>query len=188
VLDGLRRQRGRIDAGKVLPPAQDQLNRWAPVLQPAVDRAYAAGGTAVAPGSASDDGAVSDELLTELTTSVVSPLRDRLETSLGSIDARNPADAEIAIAQSLGARYREWRGQGLDEALGDAVAVAYARGQYDAAPRGARLRWVPARVGKCPDCDDNALEPTTRGEPFPTGQQYPPAHPSCRCFLVVAAD
>jgi DivIVA domain-containing protein len=188
VLDGLRRQRGRIDAGKVLPPAQDQLNRWAHVLQPAVDGAYAAGGAAVAPGSGSPDATVPDELLTELTASVVSPLRDRLETSLGSIDARNPADAEIAIAQSLGARYREWRSQGLDEALGDALAVAYARGQYDAAPRGARLRWVPARVGKCPDCDDNALEPTTRGAAFPTGQQYPPAHPGCRCFLVVAAD
>jgi hypothetical protein len=141
----------------------------------------------MAPASAdSADSAVPPELATELATSVAAPLRDRLETSLASIDARNPADAEIAIAQSLGARYREWRSQGLDDALGDAVALAYARGQYDSAPRGARLRWVPARVGKCPDCDDNALEPTTKGDSFPTGQQYPPAHPGCRCFLVLA--
>jgi hypothetical protein len=47
------------------------------------------------------------------------------------------------------------------------------------------LRWVPAEVGRCPDCDDNALEPTARNEPFPTGQQFPPAHPGCRCFLAV---
>jgi DivIVA domain-containing protein len=189
VLDGLRRQRGKIDARKVLPPADDQRNRWAHVLQSAVDRAYAAGGAALAPAagaSGSADATAPPALLTELTAGLVSPLRDRLESSLASIDARNPADAEIAIAQSLGARYREWRGQGLDDALGDVVAVAYARGQYDAVPRGTRLRWVPARLGKCPDCDDNALEPTTKGEAFPTGQQYPPAHPGCRCFLVVA--
>ena len=47
------------------------------------------------------------------------------------------------------------------------------------------LRWVPAEVGRCPDCDDNALEPTARSEPFPTGQRFPPAHPGCRCFLAL---
>jgi hypothetical protein len=44
---------------------------------------------------------------------------------------------------------------------------------------------VPALVGKCPDCDDNALEPTVKGSDFPTGQPHPPAHPGCRCLLVV---
>ena len=60
--------------------------------------------------------------------------------------------------------------------------AAYARGVYDAAPDGARLRWVPAGSGKCPDCDDNALEPTVKGSDFPTGQPHPPAHPGCRCL------
>ncbi len=43
LLDGLRRQRGKIDTAKVLPALEDQLARWAHVLQPAVDAAYAAG-------------------------------------------------------------------------------------------------------------------------------------------------
>ena len=47
-----------------------------------------------------------------------------------------------------------------------------------------KLRWLPVQTGHCPDCDDNALEPTTKGEKFPTGQAHPPAHPGCRCFLV----
>jgi DivIVA domain-containing protein len=189
VLDGLRRQRGKIDATKVLPAREDQLSRWAHVLQPSIDAAYAAGTATMAPTSSiGADGAATapSALLTELASAVVVPLRDRLETSLENIDARTPADAEIAIAQRLGARYREWRGQNLDDALGDAVAEACTRGVYDAAPAGAQLRWVPARLGKCPDCDDNALEPTTRGETFPTGQPYPPAHPGCRCLLVLA--
>jgi hypothetical protein len=184
ILDGLRRQRGKIDTTKVLPSLEDQLARWAHVLQPAVDTAYAAG----ADSAGGSVGAAPRALLTELATGSVAPLRDRLAGSLDSIDARTPADTEIAIAQSLGARYREWRGEQLEQALGDALAVAYSRGVYDAAPDGARLRWVPATVGKCPDCDDNALEPTVKGSDFPTGQPHPPAHPGCRCVLVLDPD
>ena len=187
VLDGLRRQRGKIDVAKVLPATEDQLSRWAHVLQPSVDLAYAAGASSMA--SASGDAAtaaVPGALLTELATAVVTPLRTRLDTSLESIDAKSPADVEISIAQRLGARYREWRGQDLEEVLGDALTAAFARGAYDAAPQGTQLRWVPARVGKCPDCDDNALEPTLRGDDFPTGQSHPPAHPGCRCLVVLA--
>jgi DivIVA domain-containing protein len=183
LLDGLRRQRGKIDTGKVLPAVDDQVARWAHVLQPAVDTAYSAGAATVE--GAAGAGAAPRALLTELSTAVVTPLRERLGSSLEQIDARTPADTEIAIAQSLGARYREWRGEQLEGVLGDALAAAWSRGVFDAAPDGARLRWVPAVVGKCPDCDDNALEPTVKGSEFPTGQPHPPAHPGCRCLLVV---
>ncbi|HEX9505413.1 MAG TPA: hypothetical protein VGA62_05345, partial [Acidimicrobiia bacterium] len=181
ILDGLRRQRGKIDTTKVLPALEDQLARWAHVLQPAVDSAYSSG----AASAGGVLGGAPRALLTELSTSAVTPLRDRLASSIGTIEARTPADAEIAVAQRLGARYREWRGQELDSVLGDAVAVAYSRGVYDAAPAGSRLRWIPAHEGKCPDCDDNSLEPTVKGSEFPTGQAYPPAHPGCRCLLVI---
>ena len=184
VLDGLRRQRGKIDLGKVLPSQDEQISRWAHVLQPAVDTAYSAGATA----GGGARGAAPRALLTELATYSVAPLRDRLSVALEAVDTRSPADAEIVVAQRLGARYREWRGQELETVLGDSLAMAYARGVYDAAPGGARLRWVAAREGKCPDCDDNALEPTVKGSDFPTGQLHPPAHPGCRCVLVVDTD
>jgi DivIVA domain-containing protein len=184
ILDGVRRQRGKIDVDKVLPSPDDQLARWAHVLQPAVDRAYGAGAASV--------GATTDRapapVLAEMAAVVVDPLRERLASSLASIDEPTPADTEIAIAQRLGARYREWRSQHLDPVLGDVMAAAHTRGVYDAAPEGSQLRWVPFVVGKCPDCDDNALEPTVRGSEFPTGQQYPPAHPGCRCSIVVDTD
>jgi DivIVA domain-containing protein len=179
VLDGLRRQRGKIDLAKVLPTKEEQLTRWAHVLQPSVDQAYSLG-AASAEGSV---GATPRALLTELAEAAVSPLRDRLASSLDSVEARTPADMEIAVAQRLGARYREWRGQELENVLGDALAVAYSRGVYDAVPDGTRLRWIPSHEGKCPDCDDNSLEPTVKGGEFPTGQKFPPAHPGCRCLL-----
>lgn len=68
--------------------------------------------------------------------------------------------------------------------VGDALAAAWALGVYDATPPGRTLQWIPMVEGNCPDCDDNALEPTVRGRQFPTGQPFPPAHPGCRCLLV----
>jgi hypothetical protein len=125
-------------------------------------------------------------MVTGMVEVLVTPLRERLlaavEDTLG--DDANPD----VIAHRIGARYREWKGQELDNRIGDLLAAAYARGVYDAAPEGSRLRWVPAEQGQCPDADDNALEPTRRGGRFPTGQQFPPAHPGCRCLLAVAHE
>ena len=180
VLDGLRRQRGKIDLTKVLPGKDEQLTRWAHVMQPSVDQAYSLG-AASADGSV---GATPRALLSELADAAVAPLRDRLSSSLESVEARTPADMELAVAQRLGARYREWRGQELDAVLADSLAVAYSRGVFDAVPDGTRLRWIPTHEGKCPDCDDNSLEPTVKGGEFPTGQKFPPAHPGCRCLLI----
>jgi hypothetical protein len=57
---------------------------------------------------------------------------------------------------------------------------------YDGAAAGTVLHWIPIAVGRCADCDDNALEPTVKGAAFPTGQVHPPAHPGCRCLLAPA--
>ena len=121
VLDGLRRQRGKIDTTKILPAVDEQVSRWAHVLQPAVDRAYAEGAGTVENGASATGTSAPGALLTELARGAVEPLRGRLEDSLASVDTRSPADTEIAIAQALGARYREWRAQDLDTVLGDAL-------------------------------------------------------------------
>ena len=111
------------------------MARWAHVLQPAVDTAYSAGAATVGAGRPGRRRAPGAAL--ELSTAVVAPLRERLGDSLEQIDARTPADTEIAVAQSLGARYREWRGEPLEGALGDAMAVAWSRGRVR---RGTRRR------------------------------------------------
>ena len=43
--------------------------------------------------------------------------------------------------------------------------------------------------GPCPDCDDNVLSGVLRkGSEFPTGHQWAPAHPGCRCLVVAASS
>lgn len=185
VLDALRRQRGRLTSEKLLPPLPQQVANWAEVMAPAIIEAYVAARAAASPNGEAVSTAP-QRMVTGMVEVLVAPLRERL---LAAVDDTLAEDAEPeVIAQRIGARYREWRGEELDSRIGDLLAAVYARGVYDAAPEGSRLRWVPAEQGQCPDADDNALEPTRRGERFPTGQQFPPAHPGCRCLLAIVND
>jgi len=95
-----------------------------------------------------------------------------------------PGETTHQVAERIGARYREWKNRSAESSVEDALVGAYARGRYDLATDEAVLTWCTPPGGCCPDCTDNALEPTRRGETFPTGQHHPPAHPGCRCTVV----
>jgi hypothetical protein len=125
-----------------------------------------------------------DELASRLGRSLVEPLRHRIERSFDDCDG----DLE-EVTERLRALYREWKGQHIGAAVRHFTAAAYAWGAYEAAPEGAKLRWLVDRTGEaCPDADDNALAgPVAKGTAFPTGDRCAPAHPGCRC-LVVPAD
>ncbi len=176
VLDRIRTVKGRPVALDVLPTIAVQVSVLAATLRGPVDAAY--GGGRVAAGAGRTGGAPT-AMVDGLAATMVERLHERL---VGAIDGAAGDDA--SVTQRLGARYREFKGQELDAIVGDTLAAAWALGVYDATPKGATLRWVAAVEGQCPDCDDNALEPTVKGEAFPTGQPHPPAHPGCRCLLV----
>ena len=159
----------------MLAPETDVLAAWTEVLREAVDEAYGAGRAAAGGESARAD----DALVREAAATIVLPVRERIATA---IDTGEDGDTG-GLVERIGARFREWKNQSLEEALVDALTVAWARGVYDASPDGAVLRWIPVTEGRCADCDDNGLEPTVKGSSFPTGQLHPPAHPGCRCLL-----
>jgi DivIVA domain-containing protein len=175
LLDGVRRHKGRPTAAQVLPSDEDVQKKWGGVLRAALDTAYGAGRTA----AGGEPSAATDELADEAAAAVVFPLRERLTAAIDSGD-----EDATGLVERIGARYREWKNQSLERALQDALSFAWSRGAYDASPDGAVLQWIPLAEGRCSDCDDNALEPTIKGQSFPTGQPYPPAHPGCRCLLV----
>ncbi len=152
------------------------IETWATVVRSGLDRSYAAGRAAVG----ADEVSAPPDLVEEAVRYLVVPLRERLAVA---IDDANDGYSTSLVIERIGARYREWKLQSLEALVGDVVANAWSRGVFDAVPDGTVLQWVPASDGRCADCDDNALEPTTKGEPFPTGQWHPPAHPGCRCLL-----
>ncbi|HZJ25966.1 MAG TPA: DivIVA domain-containing protein [Acidimicrobiia bacterium] len=182
VLDALRRHKGTPTADALLPSPEARAEAWADVLEPAIDEIYRAAGRSVAGSGGGVPPGIARATLVELAIGFAAPLHERVEAAFTSADA-----SDEDVTQRLGARYREWRTQQLADALVEVLSAAWVRGSLDAAPPDARLHWITPVRGCCPDCDDDALEPTKRGEAFPTGKLSPPAHPGCRCVLGIAA-
>jgi hypothetical protein len=186
LLDSVRRIRGRVEASRILPEPEKQHVAWSAVVEPTIDEAYSVGRALT--GRGRRPARAPRRLVAELAAGLITPLRERLTVAIEAVVAdgpyESPAELHAALGPIVSARYREWRSDRLEGLLGDLLAAAYARGAFDATPSGVRLRWVPAEVGQCPDADDNQLEPTVKGQCFPTGQPYPPAHPGCRCLIV----
>jgi DivIVA domain-containing protein len=178
LLDAVRRHKGRPRSEQVLPDGDELVRGWASGLQESIRAAYGAGRVAV--GAAEVE--VPPELVQEAAESIVAPLRERITIAIDSGDEGDTG----GLVERIGARYREWKNQTLEEALQDALSSAWSRGVYDGVPDGSVLWWVPVDPGRCSDCDDNGLEPTVKGKPFPTGQAFPPAHPGCQCLLAPA--
>jgi DivIVA domain-containing protein len=178
LLDAVRRHKGRPTSEQVLVPESDLLSSWVELLHDAVDEAYGAGRAAVGVDVVPADATMAREAA----ETIVLPLRERIASA---IDAGEAGDTS-GLVERIGARFREWKNQSLEELLVDELSGAWSRGVYDASPDGAVFRWVPLVEGRCADCDDNGLEPTTKGSSFPTGQLHPPAHPGCRCLLAPA--
>ena len=182
VLDRVRRHKGQPKAESVLPATDAQVSAWAAVVLSAVSEAYQLGRG----GEGDEPAAVPDDLAPELARALVEPLRDRLVAAIDG--AHEPGETTNQVAERIGARYREWKNRSAEASVEDVLVAAYARGRYDTAADDAVLTWSTPPGGCCPDCDDNALEPTRKGETFPTGQPYPPAHPGCRCTVLSGAS
>ena len=185
VLDGLRRL-GTAAAAAVLPPADAQVAGYRDAAVPWLQQAARAGvGFVSDPESGTDaenDHPALDAQADALARDLVEPLRERLSRALaGAADADDPS----VVAESLRATYRQWKVSQVEECARHHVMAAFSLGAFAAMPDVATLQWLVDDDGHCPDCDDNALAgPTPKGEPFPTGQLHPPAHPGCRCLLV----
>jgi hypothetical protein len=175
LLDAVRRHKGRPTAAQVLVPEADLRSAWSGVVRDAIDAAYGAGRVAVGADSADAEHALVDEAA----ETIVMPLRERI---VSAIDTGEDGDTS-GLVERIGARFREWKNQSLEDTLEDVLVLAWSRGVYDGSPEGAVLRWIPVVEGRCSDCDDNGLEPTVKGSAFPTGQLHPPAHRGCRCLL-----
>jgi hypothetical protein len=175
LLDAVRRHKGRPTAAQVLGPEAELRTAWSAVVRDAIDAAYGAGRLAVGADAAEAD----DALVDEAAETIVMPLRERISSA---IDTGEDGDTG-GLVERIGARFREWKNQSLEDTLEDVLVLAWSRGVYDGSPDGAVLRWIPMVEGRCADCDDNGLEPTVKGSAFPTGQLHPPAHRGCRCLL-----
>lgn len=177
LLDTLRtvKPKKRVSSDQVLMEEQTQIKTWIEASRSELEEAFNQGAKTVS----SKKTVASDEMLKNTILWVISPLREALAMAIDEGDSQESGSR-------VGAKYREWRNSNLKSALTDALCCAYNNGVLSAVDSDATMKWQVEKSGQCPDCDDNALEPTTAGEAFPTGQIAPPAHPGCRCVITVA--
>lgn len=177
VLDRLRRNTG-AKLADLLPSPEEQAGRYASAATPALGEAanagasfYGGNGTAVSV----------DVLANELGEAIALPLRERVSASL-----REAEGDEEALVDGVRSAYRDWKAHRIGMQTRDSVLAAFNFGLYEATPSDAGQRWLVDDGGSpCPDAEDNSLAGlVVKGEPFPTGNCYPPAHPGCRCLLV----
>ena len=190
LLDRLRSLKGTATPANVLPDPDEHPDHFADAGRPLLQQAAQAGAQVASEicGNEAPKGTVSehvDDLAEELGRAIAEPLRQRLELAI-----RSASDDPSALADALGGAYREWKTQRIEASAHHEVAAAFSRGAYLTFPDGALLQWVVSTTeGPCPDCEDNALAgEQPKGEPWPTGQLYPPAHPGCRCALAPASS
>ncbi|MEZ5170932.1 MAG: DivIVA domain-containing protein [Acidimicrobiia bacterium] len=175
LLDALRKKRGKLTSEKLLPGEAEARTAWTEVVRGPATTAYHASGS---------DAELPAELLDDLVGRVVVVQRETIAAAIDD-DTADPDE----IVESIRARYREWKSASVDQWVDDILVTAHAQGAFDVVEDGTVLRWVVDPDSGCgPDCEDNMLEPTRAGEPFPTGQTHPPAYPGCRCLVVPLDD
>ncbi|MFN8016211.1 MAG: DivIVA domain-containing protein [Acidimicrobiia bacterium] len=177
ILESLRtvKPKKRLLAENILSDENTHVKNWEAAIGADLEAVFIAGAKSVSDEKVK----YSADSLQSAINWIVTPLR---ETLVKAIDEGEPSEA----TNRVGAKYREWRNADLKSALFDAMSSAYNNGVVAAAKGNKTLKWSVEKAGRCPDCDDNALEPTLAGETFPTGQVAPPAHSGCKCVLAIA--
>ncbi|HEY1465566.1 MAG TPA: DivIVA domain-containing protein [Acidimicrobiales bacterium] len=183
LLDRLRNN-GSLWSVDLLPDELEQLDGYATAALPQLEQAANAGRLFV--GDESKGGPLSEHVVGvahDLATAIVGPLRRRL------IDDGSSSSDESAVAEHVGAAFREWKGERIERLAGDYVIAGFSAGSVAGSSQD--IEWIAAAApgsNPCPDCDDNALNgPQPAGQEFPTGHRHPPAHSGCRCLLAPSA-
>jgi hypothetical protein len=182
VLDRLRQGSKLPDLDALVGSPEDHSARYGGPARGDLDGAARAGAEIVG-GVPLSEPADLDDVVTDLGNAVSGPLRERLAACLA--DSAGDIDEATELVR---AAYREWKTQRIDDAASDALLAGFNRGAFASAAVGCTLRWLVAPdQPPCPDADDNALAgDVERGVSFPTGHLHAPAHPGCRCQVVIA--
>ncbi|MGB2756502.1 MAG: hypothetical protein WBD02_02425 [Acidimicrobiia bacterium] len=175
LLESLRSVKGR---GKKTVATVDRPADWWAAFSETVERAATAGAAVARPDQATDVASALD-YARPLVEAEGARWNDLVQAALA--DDAGEAHGRITAV------FREYRREELESFVDFVLVGAYNAGVVAALPEGTSMAWIAEATGVCPEADDNALEPTCKGNTFPTGQAFPPAHPGCRCVVADAA-
>jgi cell division septum initiation protein DivIVA len=186
VLHVLRSAKSAVGLDELLPAAEAHVRHYAEAIDDELRAAAVAGAASMGSGTRKDhlkavkQSGTLQPAVQSLGSSIVQPLRDRLERAVSDASGDNQELAGIVRAI-----YREWKTQRIDEHLDDVARMAFGRGALVVLAPGTPVCWVVDPNGPaCPDAEDNSLAgEVAAGDPFPTDHVCAPAHEGCRCML-----
>ena len=189
VLQHLRLKRSSLEMDAFLGSVEEHASRYAVAV---VEEAMAAAGAGAkslksAGGSTKrvTQKAVATHVAASIAEGLVAGFREETRIAIGEAEG----DREI-LASLMRDVYRKWKMELIDQHVDDIAYSAYSKGGFLAMENTSRLGWmVDPDAPCCSECEDNSLAgAVTKGEPFPTGHQLPPAHPGCRCLVCPVQD
>ncbi|CAB4364404.1 unannotated protein [freshwater metagenome] len=186
LLHVLRRKDAVVSIDALIPVVAEHIVRYAAAIDDELHHAALAGAASVDEGSLVKHQRDIDRrhalapAVDSLGSSIIVPLRERLERAVNAASGEN-----AVLAESVRAIYREWKTQRIDEHLDDVVRMAFGRGALAALTPGTPVCWtIDPKGPACPDAEDNTLGGVVgAGDPFPTDHLCAPAHEGCRCML-----
>ncbi|CAB4662786.1 unannotated protein [freshwater metagenome] len=189
VLQHLKLKKSSLEMDAFLGSMDDHAARYAQAVLEEVMLAAGAGAKSVKTAGGSSrrvtQKAVSAHVASVITEGFVHKFRDETRIAIGE------AEGDRAILSSLMRDvYRGWKTDLLDQYIDDIACSAYSKGGFLALEPGVHVAWVVDPVsGCCSECEDNSLAgAVNKGEEFPTGHEFAPAHPGCRCLVYPIQD
>ena len=171
----------------MLPSVESQSERYAKAAAADLATAAAAGAGFFGDGRTNGNGPTPPTCPTSPASwpaAIVGVLRERIERGFSEAD-----DDLDELSERVRACYREWKTQRIGDTARHYVAGRVRPGPLRRAARRARgcagSSTTAGRRAPTPRTTRSPA-PSTKGEPFPTGHHYPPAHPGCRCLVVPA--
>lgn len=189
VLQHLKLKKSSLEMDAFLGSVNDHAARY---VQAVLDEVMAVAGAGAK--SVKDAGgtsrrvtqkAVSAHVAAVIAEGFVHKFRDETRIAIGE------AEGDRAILSGLMRDvYRAWKTDLLDQYIDDIACSTYSKGGFLALEPGVPVAWVvdPAS-GCCSECEDNSLAGAlNKGTEFPTGHEFAPAHPGCRCLVYPIQD
>ena len=189
VLQHLKLKKSSLEMDAFLGSVDDHAARYAQAVLDEVMAVAGAGAKSVKAAGGSSrrvtQKAVSAHVAVAIAEGFVHKFRDETRIAIGE------AEGDRAILSGLMRDvYRGWKTEMLDQYIDDIACSAYSKGGFLALEPGVQVAWVvdPAS-GCCSECEDNSLAGTlNKGAEFPTGHEFAPAHPGCRCLVYPIQD
>ena len=189
VLQHLKLKKSSLEMDAFLGSMDDHADRFAQAVLEEMMLAAGAGAKSVKAAGGSSrrvtQKAVSAHVAAVIAEGFVHKFRDETRIAIGE------AEGDRAILAGLMRDvYRGWKTELLDQYIDDIACSTYSKGGFLALEPGVQVAWVVDPVsGCCSECEDNSLAGAlNKGAEFPTGHEFAPAHPGCRCLVYPIQD